>query len=178
MPERSPIERALATGSFIRLRGKLYQCSPLKMRHFAEAKAFVIAMAPDPLTELIEGKESFDKFPPEIQKALSIRALELREERKSLSAAEASHWISSEEGVLFLFWCMVRDNHPEFATFQSLFDFFKPGSNKKEITIPECDLIRKKIDEVTLGGNAEAIKKKLKRTQQKKIMKKMKKKNH
>lgn len=157
---RSPIERALGTGGILRLRGKMYQCSPLRLAHFAEAKAFLVALAPDPLAELAAEQSTFNQFPPEVQKALALKALEIREERKSTTSAEAHLWINSEEGILFLFWCMVRDHHKELATFQAVVEAFKPGDKHKELSIPECDLIRQKLDLLTLGGEVDAMKKK------------------
>lgn len=174
MAIRSPMERALGTSAFLTLRGKCYQCSPLRMRHFAEAKAFLCAMAPDPVKELADDKETFATFPPEIQKHLAIEALRMREQRRTSTSAEAAQWINSEEGVLFLFWCMVRDHHKELATFNAVIETFTPGNEKKELSIPECDLIRQKIDEITLGSEqlvALAAKKKQNKERKKKLKK-------
>lgn len=159
---RSPLERALGVGSFLTLRGKKYQCSPLRLRHFAEAKAFLVSLAPDPLKELLEDAETFDGFSPEVQKALALKALELREERKSLASNETAHWINGPEGVLFFFWAMVRDHHPEFATIQSVFEAFPLDVKDKELTIAEADLLRKQIDLLCFGGNPDILKKKKK----------------
>lgn len=154
----SPMERALGTGSFLRLRGKLYQCSRLRIRHFAEAKAFIMALAPDPLKELRgtpEDAATFDGFPPEVQKALALEALSLREKRRQVSNAEAAHWINGPEGILFFFWVMVRNHHKEFATIESVFQAFPLDDEKNEFSIAECQLIQQKVDEMSFGGDLE-----------------------
>lgn len=156
---RTPLERATGAPGFLKLRGKTLKCRPLRLRHFAEAKAFLVQLAPDPLKELAEDKETFATFPPEVQKALALKALELKEQRRNVAAADATAWINGEEGVLFLLWAMVRDDHPEYATLDALLAAFPPGSDKA-LTIPEADLIRRKIDEITLDGLTTIVDKK------------------
>ena len=151
----------MGTGSFLTLRGKRYQCGRVRIKHFAEARAFLMSLAPDPLKELRDTEENaktFDAFPPEVQKALALKALEIREERRALSSQEAAHWINGPEGVLFFFWVMVRDHHPELATIQAVFETFPPHVDEKEaaetggpqeLSLPECELIRRKVDEMS-----------------------------
>ncbi len=160
----SPMERALGTGSFLKLRGKTYQCSRIRLRHFAEAKAFLMALAPDPLQELRgtpEEAATFDGFPPEVQKALALKALELKEERKKVAHAEAAHWINGAEGVLFFFWVMVRNHHPEFHRIEDVFQAFPPDkeeddqSDPQPLSIGEAVSIQQKVDELSFGGDVE-----------------------
>lgn len=170
---RTPLERATGSPGFITLRGKRYRCLPLKLRHFCEAKAFLVQLAPDPLKELAEENETFSKFAPDIQKALALKALELKEQRKNIAATEAAEWINGEEGILFLFWCMIRDSHPEFATLDKVFETFPPGNDNGGLTIPEAELIRRKIDEITLDSVQPDIdKKKAMDRKRKKMLKK------
>lgn len=161
MTTSSILGRVLGTGSFLTLRGKKYQCGRVRVKHFAEAKAFLMSLAPDPLKELRETDENaklFDSFPPEVQKALALKAFEIREERKALTSQEAAHWINGPEGVLFFFWVMVRDFHPELATIQAVFEAFPPHVDEQEATrtgqpqelsLPECELIKRKVDEMS-----------------------------
>lgn len=160
----SPLERVIGMTRWLTLRGKKFQCRQLRIRHFAEAKAFVQSLAPNPLHELVEGDGAamFKAFPEAVQIELAKHALDLHEQRKKVTAAEAAHWINGPEGVLYLFWMMIRDTHPEYATFNALLAEFPLDDEKKELQIPEIELIQAKIDELTYGGDPETLSKKKK----------------
>ena len=167
MSKSSTLARALGTGGFLTLRGVKYQTSKLRLRHFAEAKAFLIASAPDPLKELQEEKELFDSFPPHVQNALALKAFELREQRRSIANADASAFIEGSEGVLFFFWIMVRDNCPKFATFQAVLQEFPLDNPERELSIAEAQLLQEHIDEMSGLKEIQAARADQKKTERK-----------
>lgn len=156
--ERQPASRALGVPSYLKLRGKTYRVK-LEYGHLAEATEFLVSLIPDPLRELADEKATLETFSPEIQKALALKAMDLRETRLEKARQGASTWIHSDQGVLFLFWCMVRDYHNELDTFDKVLEKFPPG-REGQLSIREIADLQTKIDYLVFGSD-EALKKKL-----------------
>jgi len=119
------------------------------------------------LQELARESEALSKFPPEVQKALAVRALELREaNRANMLRIPVAEWGDNLEGAIFLFWSMVKATAPEFPTLESVREAFPPEDETRAFSNAECELIYRTVQtlvfpEANATEPTPAVKKKL-----------------
>lgn len=154
---RSPLERAAGVGDFITIRGKVYECSAVTVNMLGKLHAYLRSRVADPLQELTADLETFGKFPPEVQKALAVRALEIREQNKTnMLRVPIAEWGDNVEGATFLFWMLVRKTTPAFATLEAVREAFPPEDEDRQLQPAECELIYQTVHKLVFGNKPPA----------------------
>lgn len=167
MTKRSPLERVTGVGSFLTIRGKEYETTTPRLRHLAQLRAYLQSKVPDPVQELAGDMETFTKFPPDVQKALAEKALEIRDSnRRNMLNTPITAWGDNVEGAVFLFWILTRKNNPQFAPLEAVREVFPPDSDEdsppddkrpKGFTDEEQQYIYKHVHLLLFGSPPEVL---------------------
>lgn len=92
------------------LEGTKLHLTPLTPEDYAEARAYVRTLDPDPLNGIIE---ICNQMHPEVAKVLALEAFRSRERWGSLTEGPGASWVGSAEGTAFLMYRRSRRHHPE-----------------------------------------------------------------
>lgn len=157
--------RALGVGAYVTLRGKTYNLSPISVRDFSEANAYLKRKNTSIYTELMED-EGFQRLPLELQKVALQEKMRLRDEQEDIfSTKSLESWLDGE-GIIFLFYRHVRKNHPEIQSFEQLRAEFDPEDEEKMLSVQEMSILKLKMDEAN-GMSSDEAKKNLNKLSQK-----------
>lgn len=161
-------KRALGVGSYVILRGKTWNLSPISVRDFTEANAFLKRKNPSVFTELMND-EGFQRLSLELQKVALQERMRIRDEQEDLfSTKSLENWLDGE-GLIFLFFRHIRKNHPEIQAFEQLREMFDPDDEEKMLTVNEMGELKLKMDEANGMSSDEAKKNLQKRSEKQKV---------
>ena len=146
MDMRTRDHKMLETPVALEIRGRRWLVSPPRPADLVALDAHM-RINRDPLTKLADDP-SFARFSPEIQRALAVEALRLREVDMATSLSVAV-WVNSPLGVTFLLWRLVRRQHPEFDVYDKFRALYDPEDPELALGFDELEAVKSTIDRLT-----------------------------
>jgi len=93
----------------VEIGGRTYRLAPLTLRDYGEIENRVASRRPDPVAVV---RRSLDGLSPAQQEFLLGRAYDKAVAARRATADEIDQWKRTPDGFCYLFWLMVRQEHP------------------------------------------------------------------